>query len=340
MKKTTDFAEYLSVFLTMYLPGQRGLSENTIMSYRDTFKQILQFAEERRNIRSEKLTLAQFNAEFIESFLKWLETERGCGRGTRNQRLAAIHSFAQYARKKNPEYLFECQKIMEIRSKKCPEKLVEHFAPDIVQAILNQPDLSKRYGRRDAVLLSLLYDSAARVQEICDLRVRGVRLQKPYAVTIKGKGQKSRTVPIMGDTAALVEKYAREHSLLTPDKYDYPLLFNHQGSGLTRAGVAHIFRKYCDKARIDFPQIPLKVSPHLFRHSRAMHMLQGGVTLVYIRDFLGHANLSTTEIYAKADAEIKRSSIEKSAIITAPSLPDWAQDKSLMAMLTSVCSES
>ena len=337
--KTTDFAEHLAAFLTMYLPGQRGLSENTIMSYRDTFKQILLFSEEKRGIRPEKLTLAQFNAEFIESFLKWLETERGCGRGTRNQRLAAIHTFVQYARKKKPEYLFESQKIMEIRSKKRHDPSLPYFMPDTVQKILQQPDLSKKYGRRDAVLLSLLYDCAARVQEICDLRVRDVRLQKPYTVTLTGKGQKSRTVPIMGDTAALIEKYVNEHSLTTPDKFDYPLLFNHQHGNLTRAGIAHIFKKYCDTARKDLPQIPLKVSPHLFRHSRAMHMLQAGVTIVYIRDFLGHANLTTTEIYAKADAETKRAAIEKAAIVTFPSLPDWAKDKSLMAMLTSVCSE-
>ena len=337
--KTTDFAEHLASFLTMYLPGQRGLSENTIMSYRDTFKQILQFSEEQRGIRPEKLTLTQFNTEFVESFLKWLEYERGCGRGTRNQRLAAIHTFVQYARKKKPEYLFESQKIMEIRSKKRHEPSIPYFMPDTVQEILKQPDLSKKYGRRDAVLLSLLYDCAARVQEICDLRVRDVRLQKPYTVTLTGKGQKSRTVPIMSDTAALVEKYVNEHSLTTPDKFDYPLLFNHQRGSLTRAGVAHIFKKYCDMARKELAQIPLKVSPHLFRHSRAMHMLQAGVNIVYIRDFLGHANLATTEIYAKVNAESKRAAIEKAAIVTVPELPDWAQDKSLMAMLTSVCSE-
>jgi site-specific recombinase XerD len=337
--KTTDFAEHLAAFLTMYLPGQRGYSEHTIMSYRDVFKQILQFAEEKRGVRPEKLTLSQFNAEFVESFLDWIESERGCGRGTRNQRVAAIHTFAQYVRSKKPEYLFECQKIMAIRSKKRPQPLLPYFMPDAVQAILEQPDLTKPYGRRDSVLLSLLYDSAARVQEICDLRVRDVRLQKPYTVTLNGKGRKSRVVPIMSDTAALVEKYAKEHALTTPDKYDYPLFHNHQRGNLTRAGVAHIFKKHCIKAREQCPLIPQKVSPHLFRHSRAMHMLQAGVNIVYIRDFLGHANLATTEIYAKADAETKRVAIEKAAIITIPELPDWAQDKSLMAMLTSVCAE-
>ena len=333
---TTDFAESLSTFLTMYLPGQRGLSSNTILSYRDTFKQVLQYAE-KCGIRPEKLTLAQFTSDFVEAFLGWLEKERGCSRGTRNQRLAAIHAFTRYVHSKRPEYLFESQKIMGIRSKKKPEPLLPYLTSDIMEAVLAQPDMTTVYGRRDAVLLSLMYDSGARVQELCDLRVRDVRLQKPYTVTLNGKGNKTRSVPIMSDTAALVEKYVEENRLTTTDKYDYPLFHNHQRGKLTRAGMAYIVRKHCDSAREKFPQVPQKVSPHSFRHSKAMHMLQAGVNIVYIRDFLGHVNLSTTEVYAKADVESKRVAIEKAAIKIAPDLPDWAQDKPLMSMLTTLC---
>jgi len=335
--KTTDFAEHLAAFLTMYLTGQRGLSSNTVMSYRDTFKQVLQYAET-RGIRPEKLTLAQFNSDFIEAFLVWLEKERGCSRGTRNQRLAAIHAFVRYVRSKRPEYLFESQKIMDIRSKKRPEPQLPFLTPDSVRAILSQPDMSTAYGRRDAVLLSLLYDSAARVQELCDLRVRDLRLQEPYTVTLNGKGQKTRSVPIMKDTADLLKKYLAENKMTSTDKHDYPLFHNHQHGKLTRAGVTYILKKYCVSAQKQFPQIPNKISPHIFgRHSKAMHLLQAGVNLVYIRDFLGHVNLSTTEIYAKADVETKRAAIEKAAIIVSPDLPDWAQDKSLMALLTTLC---
>lgn len=334
--KTTDFAEYLSTFLTMYLPGQRGLSSNTILSYRDTFKQVLQYAGE-CGIRPEKLTLAQFNSGFVEAFLTWLEKERGCSRGTRNQRLAAIHAFARYVHSKRPEYLFESQKIMGIRSKKKPDPLLPYLTPETIETVLAQPNMTTVYGRRDAVLLSLMYDSGARVQEICDLRVRDVRLQKPYTVTLNGKGNKTRSVPIMSNTASLLEKYMAERRLTSPDKYDYSLFQNHQRGKLTRAGVTYILKKHCDSARADFPSISAKVSPHIFRHSKAMHMLQAGVNIVYIRDFLGHVNLSTTEIYARADAESKRAAIEKAAIKVMPDLPDWAQDKSLMSMLTTLC---
>ena len=337
--KTTDFAEHLAAFLTMYLPGQRGLSSNTIMSYRDTFKLVLLYTET-RGIRPERLTLAQFNSDFIEAFLTWLEKERGCSRSTRNQRLAAIHAFARYIHSKRPEYLFESQKIMDVRFKKQPEPQLPFFTPDIIQAILLQPDMATVYGRRDAVLLSLLYDSGARVQELCDLRVRDVRLQEPYTVTLTGKGDKTRSVPIMSDTAALLKKYITENKMTTTDKYDYPLFYNHQHGKLTRAGVTCILKKHSDSARKQCPQIPKRVSPHVFgRHSKAMHMLQAGVNLVYIRDFLGHANLSTTEIYAKADVETKRAAIEKAAIKVSPDLPDWAQDKSLMALLTTLCAD-
>jgi site-specific recombinase XerD len=334
--KTTDFAEHMATFLTMYLPGQRGFSENTVMSYRDTFKLILIFAEEKMNISADRITLSKFNSDFIEAFVEWLETERKCSRATRNQRLSAIHAFVKYVRKKKPEYLFESLKILDIHSKRKVESGMPYLTPDILKDILEQPNVSDKYGRRDLTLLSLLYDSGARVQELCDLRVRDVRIKKPYTVTLTGKINKTRSVPIMAETVNLLEKYLAENRLATPDKLDYPLFVNHQRTKLTRAGVTYIIKKYGNTAREKNPLIP-KISPHIFRHSKAMHMLQAGINLIYIRDFLGHAHVETTEIYAKADTEMKRIAIEKTQIRIDPELPDWAQDTSLMAMLTNIC---
>ena len=335
--KTTDFAEQLEAFLTIHLPGQRGLSQNTILSYRDTFKFLLQYAEQECGLRPDKMKLMDFSAEFVEGFLDWLESRRNCSRSTRNQRLAAIRSFTRYVQGKRPEYLFEAQKIKGIRSKKRPQPQLPYLAPDLVRIILAQPDTSSKYGRRDAALLSLLYDSGARVQEICDIRVRDVRVQKPYTVTLTGKGNKTRAVPIMSNTAEIIEKYLAEHSLMTANKLDYPLFRNHQHSKLTRAGIAYILKKYCNQAQIIEPSVPATISPHILRHSKGMHLLQAGVNLVYIRDFLGHASITTTEIYAKADTETKREALEKAAIQVSPELPDWAQDKSLMSLLTTLC---
>ena len=335
--KTTDFAQCLASYLTMYLPGQLGLSENTIMAYRDTFKLVLAFAEAKHHLRPEQITLNDFNSNFIADFLRWLEQERGCGAATRNQRLAALRAFARYARTQHPAYLFESQKIMDLRAKKAPASAIAYLSPDNVQSIFAQTDTSTKYGRRDMLLLSLMYDSGARVQEICDLRVRDVRLQKPPTVKLTGKGSKTRFVPIMLSTANALTVYFSENGLSSPEKADQPLFTNHQRGKLTRAGVAYILKKYFDAARQTNPDLPKKISPHILRHSKAMHLLQAGVNLIYIRDFLGHVHVETTEIYAKADTEMKRRAIESAHIQIDPTLPSWTDDRDLMVLLTSLC---
>lgn len=335
--KTTDFAQCLASYLTMYLPGQLGLSENTIMAYRDTFKLVLLFAETECRLRPEKITLANFNIDFIAAFLQWLEQERGCGVATRNQRLAALRAFARYARTQHPAYLFESQKIMDLKAKKAPAPTIAYLSPDDVQSIFSQTDTSTKYGRRDMLLLSLMYDSGARVQEICDLRVRDVRLQKPPTVTLTGKGRKTRFVPIMASTASALTIYFSDNGLSSPAKADRPLFMNHQQGKLTQAGVTYILKKYFDAARQTNLHLPTKISPHILRHSKAMHMLQAGINLIYIRDFLGHVHVETTEIYAKADTEMKRRAIESTHIQIDSDLPAWTDDKDLMALLTNLC---
>lgn len=335
--KTTDFAQCLASYLTMYLPGQLGLSENTIMAYRDTFKLVLLFAETKYHLRPEKITLADFNTDFITAFLQWLEQERGCSTATRNQRLAALRAFARYTRTQHPEYLFESQKIMDLKAKKAPAPTLAYLSPDDIQSIFSQTDTSSKYGRRDMILLSLMYDSGARVQEICDLRVRDVRLQKPPTVTLTGKGCKTRFVPIMTSTASALSIYFADNNLSQPAKADQPLFLNHQREKLTRAGVTYILKKYFDAAKKVNSSLPQKISPHILRHSKAMHMLQAGVNLIYIRDFLGHVHVETTEIYAKADTEMKRRAIESAHIKIDPDLPAWVDDRDLMALLTNLC---
>lgn len=335
--KSTDFATHLTEFLKIYLPGHRGLSANTIVSYRDTFRFMLVYAEESYGIPAEKLTLAEMTAEFIYGYLNWLETERNNSIMTKRQRLAAIHVFIQFLKLRKPEYLLEFQKILDIKIKKKDSGNIGYLSPDEVQKLLSEPNLTQRYGRRDMVLLSLMYDSGARVQEICDLRVSDVRLAKPSTVTLTGKGGKSRIVPLMGETAEAVRKYIVENRLSTPEKQSYPLFTNHADTKLTRAGVAYILRKYCDAARDKSAVFPKSVSPHQLRHSKAMHMLKAGTDLIYIRDFLGHSQLATTEIYAKADTGMKRQAIENASPHLTPDLPDWTKDTSLMAMLTDLC---
>lgn len=335
--KTTDFARCLTPYLNTYLPGQSGLSENTILACCYTFKLVFLFAESVHGLIPEKITLAIFNADFVAEFLLWLEQERGNTIATRNQRLSALRAFARYARSQFPGYLLESQKISDMKAKKHPSTALGHISADAVRDILIQPDPSDRYGQRDMLLLSLMYDSGARVQEICDLRVRDIRLQKPYTVTLIGKGRKTRVVPIMANIANLFPDYLSENRLDRPEKADTPLFFNHQRGQLTRAGVAYILKKHYKAARKANPQLPLKISPHILRHSKAMHMLQAGVNLVYIRDFLGHTHVETTEVYARADTEMRRAAIESAQIQIEYDLPAWADDKNLMSMLVNLC---
>ena len=204
--KQTDFGVQMTSFFTMYLPTRRDLSDNTISSYRDTFKLLLSFSESVNGIPADKLKLKDFTEPFVSGFINWLAESRGNSTATQKQRLAAIHVFVNYLKTRVPDYLLEYQRILDIRVIMHRQPDVGHFTASQVEALLATPDVSDPYERRDMVLLSLMYDSAARVQEICDLTVKDLRLRKPYAVSITGKGDKTAVVPLMKETADVVKK--------------------------------------------------------------------------------------------------------------------------------------
>ncbi len=330
-----DFPKALSDFLTIYLPNQRNFSKNTISSYCDTFKLFLIYLDSEKSFAADKLALKQIDREIVISFLDWLVSERNCSTSTRNQRLACLHSFFRFVQIGHPELLFECKNILEIPFLKKHTPVISYLSTADIKVLLKQPDLTKRSGRRDRALLLMLYDSGARVQEIADLTVSSLRLAPPAQVTLIGKGRKQRVVPLMANTALVVGAYIEEHGLTEPRYMQYPLFRNHQKQKMTRAGIAYILKKYSDKAREDQPTFPQAVTPHVLRHSKAMHLLEAGVNVIYIRDILGHADVSTTEIYAKANMAMKRAALEKVADITSCDIPSWACDKSLMEWLNS-----
>ena len=332
MRKVTDFANYLSRFFSEYLAGIRNLSKNTIMAYRDTYRLLLLFCQEVCGIKPEKLTIAMIEPKVVTQYLDWLQTKRKCSVSTRNQRLAAIHAFFRYLQAQEPEYMFLCQKILQVPFKKSSKTIIPHLTPEQTTLLLKQPNVQTKNGRRDVTLLSVLYDTGARVQEICDLRVRDVRLEHPALVTLTGKGNKSRHVPLVGNTVNLLKTYMQENSMLLNGKQDMPLFYNQRHTALTRSGITHILQKYV--AELQDMDIPRKVSPHMLRHSKALHLLKAGVNLLLIRDILGHASIQTTEIYARVDMETKRKVLESVyADITPENLPDWNQDKNLLDFL-------
>lgn len=333
--KPTNFAYYLTDYLSKYLPCTAGLSMNTIMSYRDNFSLLLEFCNTKKKLSPEKVTLTHLNKEFIEDYLNWLEKDRNCAISTRNVRLAAVHAFCRYLQLEYPDYIYQAQQILAIPAKKSQKNTIEYLSLDAMQLLLKMPDESSQAGRRDRVLLSLLYDSAARVQEIADIKVCDVRIKAPSTVKLTGKGNKSRIVPLMKPMAALLEQYLIENQLISHHSGSYPLFCNRSKDKFTRAGIAYILDKYTNIARQMSPELfPDKISPHWFRHGKAMHLLQSGVNLVYIRDFLGHVDIQTTEIYARIDGEMKRKALEKSnSNIISEKLPEWQSNAGLMNWL-------
>jgi integrase/recombinase XerD len=333
--KPTDFAKYLTEFLAVYLPSQKNVSRNTIRSYRDTFKLLINYCQEIKKIRIERITLHDLSSEWVIDFLTWIETDRKCSISTRNQRLAAIRSFFQYIQAEEPAGIFHYQKIINIPTKKSKKTTVEHLTPEAIKLLLEQPDKHTKRGRRDLTLISVLYDCGARVQELIDIRVRDLVLASPAIIILTGKGNKIRKVPIMKNTALLLQSYLVENGLDKPWKNEYPLFTNNQRRRLTKEGVAHIVSKYVASTRLTSKLIPSKVNVHMLRHSKAMHLLQAGVNLIYIRDFLDHVDLKTTEIYAKADTETKRKAIENVyPDLIDSSLPDWGKDQALLSWLS------
>jgi site-specific recombinase XerD len=339
--KPTDFSFHLTVFLGRHLPGQIGMSVNSIKSYRDAFKLLLNYCNAVPGIPPDKLALKHFNRKMVEGFLVWLENERKNSVPTRNQRLAAVHSFFKYLQVQSPENILLCHEILSIHTKKHPKPAVNYLTLEGMKAIFSQPDPASESGRRDLVLLSLLYDTGARVQEIADAAVADVRLSPPSTIRLTGKGQKSRIVPLSPQTANLLKGYMAEKSLNAPEKKAYPLFSNKSRQKLTRSGISYILDKYVSMARSSHPgHMPDVVTPHCLRHSKAMHLLQSGVNLIYIRDLLGHVDIKVTETYAKADAEMKRKALtEVSGFITPSELPTWQADTGLALWLKDLCGD-
>lgn len=303
-------SDYLTDYLTRYLPLQIGASPNTIRSYRDAFIVFLRYCRDELKIKPEKLTMDQISRKMVEVYLLWLEENKGCAVSTRNHRLTVIHALMRYIAVEDPRYMSKCQEILGIDFKKCAKREVEYLTVDELKIIFEQPDSKRKNGQRDLTMLSLLYDSGARVQELVDLKLKDIRFTKPATVTLTGKGNKAR-MPLMPDTGALIEKYTSNYGITVPDQY---LFVNKMKQKLTRSGVEYVISKYVAKAQVSHPEIAiLNVTPHIFRHSKAMHLVQANVNLIYIRDFLGHESVKTTEIYAKADSAAKREALEKAS---------------------------
>ena len=331
----------LSRFLTNHLAGERDLSPQTISSYRDAIKLLLTWFRDVHAIPPEKLRLSDLDRTRVLAFLDWLQTERGNSPATRNQRLAVIKSFARYTAIERPEFLDQATQILAVKQKKTSATDMGYLTGEEVKALLAEPDPSTRRGLRDTVLLSTLYDTAARVQEICDLNTADVRTARPMVITLHGKGSKTRRVPVMDATARLIEEYLDRRAPHRGVGSDADPLFNGpEHTRLTRWGVTKILARHVQSLRRRDPSFApgVNVTPHVIRRTRAMHLLEAKVNLIYIRDLLGHADITTTEIYARANANAKRTAIENAyESLTPEPLPNWTADQDLLEWLDRLC---
>lgn len=327
-------ARALRAFFADHLPRLRGMSPHTVLSYRDSLRLLLCFVAARRIASVSDLDVEHIGPQEVIDFLHHLEEARRSTASTRNVRLAAIHAFFRYLSARDPERMEQCQRVLGVPFKRAQARPVEYLEYEEINAVLCAIDRSTPDGRRDYALLATMFNTGARVQEVLDLRVSALQLQKPFQVRLVGKGRKERICPLWPQTAKVLLDWLEERSidLRSTDR----LFLNHRGEPLTRFGVRYILAKYCTRARHKAPSLEGKrLHPHSMRHSTAVHLLKAGVDLSTISHWLGHASLNTTNRYATVDLDMKRKAIAKAKPITAPSrhARAWRKDASILEWL-------
>ena len=334
-RNSTDFARLVTGFLTDYLPLQRCYSSNTLLSYRDTLKLFLRFLGEEKGISPDSFYIKDFKRELVIEFLEWYR-RKGAGISAANQRLAAIKAFASYAQFESLESIAPLQEVSGIKAKKASPREISFLTVEQMSALINRPDINTHTGFRHRVVLTLLYDSGCRVQELCDITIGDIFLNATSMVRLHGKGNKYRTVVIADETAALLRNYIQRY--LQGALGAQLLITNRYRQKIDRDGIAYIIRKYAEEIYKEDPAFPRHVHCHMFRHSKAMHMLEAGINIIYIRDFLGHEDISTTMVYVRADNRLKNDAVNKLApkVTEETELPDWNKDKDLMQFLNSL----
>jgi len=295
-------------FFQDYLPAQRGMSAHTIRSYRDAIVLFLRYATKHTGRPVESFEVGDLRADLVTNFLAQLEEARGNRIATRNARLAALHTLAKYLATEHPQDMSMLQAVLAVPFKRGARCMpMEYLEQDEVAALLTSIDRSTALGQRDYALFALMFNTGARVQEVLDLRAADVRLDAPAQVRLTGKGRKVRVCPIWATTAQLLRPLCTACGLNGPDR---PLFVNHRGEPLTRFGVRYLLRRYMGLATKENPSLRGRsIHPHSLRHTTAIHLLKAGVDFASISQWLGHASLNTTMVYARADLDLKRQAL-------------------------------
>jgi integrase/recombinase XerD len=325
----TALAPYLSAFLLEHLPRERNASQHTTEAYAYSFKLLICFAAARLDLKPCQVEVEQLDVPLVLAFLHHIESERGNSARTRNARLAAIHSFFRFLEYRLVSCLNQSRQIHAIPMKKADEALVGYLTRDELLALLNAPDPSIVSGVRDRAMLHLAFAAGLRVSELVTLRMDQLDQQTISTIHVMGKGRRERVLPLWKETATAIKKWLAVRS----QDGDPELFLNASGHAMTRSGFEYILTKHVATAASKQPSIGKKrVTPHVLRHSCAMHTLIATKDIRKVSLWLGHASLQSTEIYLRADPTAK---LEALAIMAAPMLKPGrfkAPDK-LLAML-------
>ena len=335
MPSDDRLARHLESFFDDYMIRQRSVSPNTLLSYRDALKLFLCFAAKDQNKDVVDLRIDDLHVDVVLRFLDHLEHVRKNSIPTRNIRLAALHTFFRHVAGRDPQAFALAQRVVSIPFKRAATRAVTYLERDELEDLLQQIDRGSPMGRRDYALISLTYQTGARVQEILNLRAHDLQLTQPASVRLWGKGKKERVLPLWNQAAALLTELLQERNI-DPRSADN-VFVNQRGQQLTRWGFRHLLKKYAAAAAAQGSRASGKrVHPHCLRHTTAVHMLQAGADPNTIRDYLGHANTETTWRYARITLEMKRKALESCPTPADPPpnpVPRWHRDDDLLAQL-------
>jgi site-specific recombinase XerD len=332
--KPNSLANLLHAFFHLWMGQQRNLSHHTVLSYRDTWKLFLRFVSQRKHREVAALSLTDLDANQALAFLQYLENERKVTIGTRNCRLAAIHSFFTFVSHHEPLAIAQCSEIARIPVKKMNRPAMCYLDAEEITAILRRPDRSSPEGQRDHALLAFLFNTGARIQDALNVCPRALRFESPAQVELLGKGRKTRICPLWPETVALLKALLRRQ----PRADDEPIFVNCYGQPLGASGVRFKLRQYVQAASREVPSLAKKrVTPHTWRHSVGVQLVAAGVDVTVIRSWLGHVRLDTTNHYARANLETKRKALEQVDSSTRPGKPPrWKRNPELLAWLNSL----
>lgn len=299
---TLTIGSLVQGFFIDYLPQQKGLRESTIRSYRDTLKLFIKWISGHLKINVSCLTLEDFTFESVLQFLQHIEDNRHNSISTRNQRLAALHTFFEYMGRQSPEMLRVNEKVSAIPIKRTPPPETRFLSHEEIQLLFSKIPNNTRCGMRDKTLLLFLYNTGARVQEVADVRIEHLRLDNSPGVRLHGKGGKWRSCPLWKETASAIKALINSERIKTSTGH---LFRSSKGDPLTRHGIYKRVRKYALMIEDDGAESAVRITPHVFRHSTAVHLLESGVEVNVIRGWLGHVSLETTNRYAEITEKTK-----------------------------------